>query len=154
MDKVPRFTVSLISLSSNIILVLADNANGKTPEWKQDATGTYYEYSIDYKIPETQPGSYTVVLLDPATQLQLSIPIVVSPKAHAFIATVASVNTVAADNTVASLTTVGTINATNTHGPKSSSLLGDNNAGAIISPGLATKTLFALAGVAGVAFML
>ncbi|KAG0172685.1 hypothetical protein DFQ30_009912 [Apophysomyces sp. BC1015] len=95
---------------------------------------TYYEHSINYQIPTTvTPGSYNVEFIDTSTNTKLPIPI--------------EIRAAAAPNPTSATTT-------GANGSKPSGIFVPGNSGSSTSPGLATKTLLALAAVAGVAFML
>lgn len=121
--------------NSNNTLVITDNADvSKTAAFeKQDGNVTYYEHSINYNIPTTlTPGNYEVVFTDTSTNTQLPVPIEIRP---------------AEASTSSSASQTG-----------SSSNSGESSifAGAPSSKdfGLTSKTLLALAAVAGIAVML
>ncbi|KAF7729732.1 hypothetical protein EC973_003810 [Apophysomyces ossiformis] len=124
------------SPGQNTSLVIATDVDvTKTPaSVMHNGNVTYYEHSINYQIPKTvAPGTYNVNFIDTSTNTQLSIPI--------------EIRAAAAPTPSAS--------ATGANGSKpSGGIFVPGNSGVATSPGLATKTLLALAAVAGVAFML
>ncbi|KAL0088513.1 hypothetical protein F4703DRAFT_1846832 [Phycomyces blakesleeanus] len=145
-----KLQISLESATnSSINFPITTNADiSKTTEFsKFEGNYTYYEHSINYQIPSTVAvGQYNVVFLDATTQTKLVVPIEV--RAAAVIPSTTIPPSKAA--TEGSSSPTGGSGAST---PASSNIFAGNS-GAMTSPGLATKTLFALAAVAGIAFML
>ena len=57
-------------------IIIAENAAVSKTGEKRAGNVTYYEHSINYKIPQTvRPGKYNVVFYDKSTNTQLDIPI-------------------------------------------------------------------------------
>ena len=57
-------------------IIIAENADVSKTGEKHAGNVTYYEHSINYKIPQTvRPGKYNVVFYDKSTNTQLDIPI-------------------------------------------------------------------------------
>ncbi|KAL0091945.1 hypothetical protein J3Q64DRAFT_1726242 [Phycomyces blakesleeanus] len=148
--SVLKLQISLESATnSSINFPITTNADiSKTTEFsKFEGNYTYYEHSINYQIPSTVAvGQYNVVFLDATTQTKLVVPIEV--RAAAVIPSTTIPPSKAA--TEGSSSPTGGSGAST---PASSNIFAGNS-GAMTSPGLATKTLFALAAVAGIAFML
>ncbi|KAL7318993.1 hypothetical protein PS15m_002170 [Mucor circinelloides] len=103
---------------------------------KREGNLTYFEHSINFNIPTTvKPGNYNAVFFDKSTNTKLPIPIEIRP---------------------AAVPTSTGIKTQSTGAPGHSQSPGSifaQGAASSITP-LTTKTLAALVGVAGVAFLL
>ncbi|KAI9032926.1 hypothetical protein CLU79DRAFT_728796 [Phycomyces nitens] len=145
--SVLKLQISLTSATNaSITLPITTNADiSKTTEFsKFEGNYTYYEHSINYQIPTTVAvGQYNVVFLDATTQTKLVVPIEVRAAAVVPSTTLPP----------SKAPTEGSSTPNSASTPASSNIF-SGNSGAMTSPGLATKTLFALAAVAGIAFML
>ncbi|KAI8876990.1 hypothetical protein K501DRAFT_231016 [Backusella circina FSU 941] len=101
---------------------------------KREGNLTYYEHSINFNIPQTvKPGNYRVIFFDKSTNTKLPIPIEIRP---------------AAATTSTGFKTQST--GVPGHSQSSGSIFAQG-ASSINTP---TKTLIALAAVAGIAFLL
>ncbi|ORY91091.1 hypothetical protein BCR43DRAFT_527723 [Syncephalastrum racemosum] len=84
----------------NTVIVIAENADvSKTAaSAKREGNSTYYEHSINFKIPQTViPGAYHVVFTDRSTNTDLAIPIEVRSAAAAVPSSSASANKSSSD---------------------------------------------------------
>ncbi|KAG2237158.1 hypothetical protein BDF21DRAFT_388413 [Thamnidium elegans] len=123
------------NLTSIPIAVTADVS--KTDAFvKREGNLTYFEHSINFNIPSTvKPGNYQVVFLDKSTNTKLPIPIEIRP---------------AAVPTSTGLKTQSTGAPGHSQSPGSIFAQG----GSSINTPSTTRTLIALVGVAGIAFLL
>lgn len=116
--------------------VIIDNADVSKNDGsiKKNGNNTYYEHSINYNIPKTlSAGNYQVAFKDLSTNTELAVPIEIRP--------------VEASSSVASASKTGS----GSQGGESSMFAGAPSTKYL---DLTTKTLLALAAVAGVAIML
>ena len=137
MRSVPQLTISLTSAtSSNVSYVISSSVDvSKTSaSAKQNGNVTYYEHSVNYNIPSTvTPGTYNVVFLDTLTNTHLDVPINVLP-----VASTPSASSAAGTGSSAS--------------PTASIFKPSSDVGSM-APGLTTKVIVSLAGVAALAYM-
>ncbi|KAG2226227.1 hypothetical protein INT45_003372 [Circinella minor] len=57
-------------------IIIAENADVSKTGEKHAGNVTYYEHSVNYKIPQTiRPGKYNVIFYDKSTDTQLDVPI-------------------------------------------------------------------------------
>ncbi|KAI8047956.1 uncharacterized protein B0P05DRAFT_565044 [Gilbertella persicaria] len=131
-------SISLTSVaSSNVSYTIASSVDtSKTSaSAKQNGNVTYYEHSVNYNIPTTiTPGAYNVVFFDSRTNTHLDVPINVLP--------------------VASASVVKSASATGASSSSSPSIFKGTSDVAAMAPGLTTKVIVSLAGVAALAYML
>ncbi|GAA5809977.1 hypothetical protein MFLAVUS_003392 [Mucor flavus] len=131
---------SAVSTNATVIIAASVDVSKTTASAKSNGNVTYYEHSVNYKIPTTLvPGVYKVVFMDSRTNTHLDVPINVLPVASASV--------------INSPTNTGSSSSS----PTSSGSIFKGEAGngvAAMSPGLTTKALLSLACVAGFALML
>ncbi|KAI8356125.1 hypothetical protein EDC96DRAFT_515844 [Choanephora cucurbitarum] len=134
---VPQLTISLTSAtSSNVSYVISSSVDvSKTSaSAKQNGNVTYYEHSVNYNIPSTvTPGTYNVVFLDTLTNTHLDVPINVLP--------------------VASTPSASSAAGTGSSAAPTASVFKPSSDVASMAPGLTTKAIVSLAGVAALAYM-
>ncbi|KAI8379515.1 uncharacterized protein BYT42DRAFT_569027 [Radiomyces spectabilis] len=122
--------------NASSVITIADNADvSKTDaSAKRDGNTTFYEHSINYRIPDTVvPGNYKVVFKDMSTNTDLPVPISIRPAAQA-----------SSSSPAGSAATPS----------KSGSIFTADSAAIGVSESLTMNTILALAVVAGVALML
>lgn len=131
---------SAVSTNATVIIAASVDVSKTTASAKSNGNVTYYEHSVNYKIPTTLvPGVYKVVFMDSRTNTHLDVPINVLPVASASV--------------INSPTNTGSSSSS----PTSSGSIFKGDAGngvAAMSPGLTTKALLSLACVAAFALML
>ncbi|KAI9256781.1 hypothetical protein EDC94DRAFT_565102 [Helicostylum pulchrum] len=132
---------SAVSTNATTVIIAASvDVSKTTASAKSNGNVTYYEHSVNYKIPTTLiPGVYKVVFMDSRTNTHLDVPINVLPVASASV--------------INSPTNTGSSSSSPTS--SGSIFKGDaDNGVAAMSPGLTTKALLSLACVAAFALML
>ncbi|KAI7888354.1 uncharacterized protein EV154DRAFT_425866 [Mucor mucedo] len=131
---------SAINSNASFVVAATVDVSKTTASAKRNGNVTFYEHSVNYKIPTTLiPGSYKVVFLDSRTNTHLDVPINVLP--------------VASTSVVSSPVITGGASATPAS-PGSIFKESNGNGVAAMSPGLATKAIVSLACVAAFAVML
>lgn len=75
---------SAVSTNATYVVAASVDVSKTTASAKKNGNVTYYEHSVNYKIPTTLiPGVYKVVFFDSRTNTHLDVPINVLPVASA-----------------------------------------------------------------------